>query len=324
MVCMDPLVCYCLRKRRSEIERCLMDGRAHDLSSLMRRLGVGTVCTSCRHDLAALLKEPRSCEATVASTEETLSYERHPSSRSPYRRLRRFIREWLTAWSGKTVYRGQLVFRQDDGFATSLVIANTGHPSFRAGTIALVLRVECFNAEGQMLSDTIQPLAMHQTLLVRLTDIIGCAGHGLIRVTLRPRFSWQAWRWKIGANRPYLLYERAGHQAVVHEKTVWFERRFVLPGVVSHPARDTYLCLSNVNDRAGELQLTLHSVNGSEQVTLIFPSLGSQLYRLPLHVQGAFIQSVSCEATIACSAYQLSLNHGSEAISLQHLVREGA
>ncbi len=322
----DPLVCFCLRKRRSEVMRAIQSTPVPTLETLMRAIGVGTVCTSCRHDLRKMLSEPsRSIPSeTKGSMQPMLEYARHPTARSPYRRFRRFARDMINAWTGKTVFTGNLFFREDERFTTTIIIVNTPHPSYPSHTLTQIVRIQCYGADGVERVDHHQTLAVGETIFFHVRDRVGQSKFGLARVTMRPRFPWQAWRWRIGANRPYMAYRRDGHEAVVHEKTVWFERPFVLPGVVSHPARDTFLCLANVNDRVGEAHLTMTSSHGSETVTLAFLAHGAQVFRLPDHVAGAFIETVTCYANIAFSAYQLTVNRVGGSISLQHLVREGA
>lgn len=328
----NPIICYCLRRRLTEVEDAWKKGdfkSAEDFRAFMEATKMGTVCTACRSTLknlvetklAAGIQTPTSARAPLPQI-----YNTRNRKLSPWKRFKRILRRARDRSVGMRILSFHTFYRYDADYQTAFVIANVSNPDFQGAAVDLAGRVRAWDERGRLWHDAEHDLPREKTITIDLEKLERGDTNprfGLLQIDLRPRRTSDARRWKIGSLRPYVTFQKNGLSATVHEKSLRFETPRVLPGIVGNPVQNTVIALANIDDVAGTVTADVRAARGAVAHTLEFEARAALLYTIPETVSGALVTEISFTSTIGLTGYQFAENKTSGLFSVQHIVREG-
>ncbi len=323
----DPIVCFCLRKKQSEILRRWHELDDPDPSVFMGKTEIGTVCTSCRHDVRKLLVSAKKDPTAFIAGEkpqEIIYSTRHQPMLSPWKRFRRTAGRWKKRLLAKAAPVYHLVYRNQEGFSSRLHLLNLEARDFRGQTVPITAAIEFFSAGGDLIKQEEFHLPVDGRFELDTTAYVA-NGSGLLRITLKPQHIWDKWRWHTGSNRPYMEYTSAeGLSASIHEKTLDFNTPTTIPGVHRlFPARSVDFLIGNASEHAGSVKIDLVNAQGSMQrMEVGFKPHAFASFHLPEQSEGADVVELKLSSDIGFSGYQFTTGPG-RGFSVQHLVKEG-
>ncbi len=331
----DSFICYCLRKTRATVRREWSAHGCHNARDLMVATKVGTVCTSCRHDLEVfsteLAKEMPTIQQATQRENSPMIYSRHHPAMSWWKRCRRVVGRIKHRYFDPRTLHFFGVYRLGSGLTTEVHFLNITQPRFPTANIDLMLDVTCYDEQGASLltrSILLKKEAAYTFDLAQeslLQPLVKGSQHrfGLVHAVLRPVRRFDGWSWNTGSNRPYMSYVFNGHRFSVHEKSLRFEEQTVIPGVVGLPGQEISFALANVDTQRGFVEIVLQCATQKQVQRLEFQPFAAHFFTLPMMVNGERVEQVSLHSSISFSGFQFTKSQASGEVSVQHLVKEG-
>lgn len=327
----DGLLCYCLRRRKSEVIAAWQKHQWRDIEEFMDATRVGTVCTSCRSTLRHLLLEeiPRLPRESAGFGESALPKiaARGVRPLGYWKRFRRALRGVRKRYAGPREVSYHAVWRLDHGFETEVAVANVVNTMFPSAVVDLKCRIRCYDTDGSLLGEGVFDLRRGSVRNIGLSSFLGGKspheGFGLIIITVAPMRRRDLRRWKTGANRPYLTLKKDGNMMTVHEKALWFDTPRVVPGIEGSKYQDVTFAMANIEAGEGMVSVRLRFEGGEREDKIHLAPYAACLYALPSEVNGCRVEEVELFSTVHISGYQFATNRVSGLSSVQHLVKEG-
>lgn len=324
----DKILCYCLRRRQSEIITAWHKRHFSNLEEFMDETKVGTVCTSCRSTVRELLLKEAYSAMAASSEVRTLQkiYSKHELQLSFYQRVKKNLRRIKNSYTGMREINFYTFYRFDDGFKSAISIQNLANPDFPKMKVDLIAQLTCFGKNGEKIYQGEHLLPYGGTHMLYLEPLFkkGAAGHyGLLRIDVWPSSIHDARKWKIGSLRPYLSLEKNGLILTIHEKSLWFNTPRVAPGIEGSPWQEVRLALANIDAGPGLVSIKLKTKNHEEEKKLDFMPYSAHFFTIPEKVLDETVEQVELYSTMSLTGYQYVTSKRSGLTSVQHLVKEG-
>ncbi len=308
------------------------------MEEFMAATKIGTICTSCRAGLKHLIEDeiPRSDGKRVALEQQPVSRPAIYRNRTPqqlgwWKRMRRILRKFRQRSAIMKQLDFHMVWRGDDGFDSSVTVANLDNPDFPHALIDLSCTLTWYDQNGQMWHRRVYPLPRNAVVTVSArecrTGLQPEAAkkilYGLVHAAFYPMRRRDARHWKAGSTRPYISYTKEGRRFTIHEKSLCFDTPRVVPGIDGRSFQTTILAIANIESKSGTVSVTARGRDKNETQTLRFAPSSAVLYPLPDTVSGTPVTEVEMLSDIAISGYQFFCNKKSGLIAVQHIVKEG-
>lgn len=323
------MLCYCLLKRASDVAAAWEPGRAEGLRAFMERTGLGTVCTSCRGDLAVLVAAMSRGEPMppLRADAPKLSSARRPQL-PPWKRLKRAVRLWLKSRKGMEQLEFHALASAGDGWGSTLQLANFAHPDFPGRTVPLMADVRVHGPDGALRQAMAVPVPVDGMVQVDVGGAVGGSGperrFGFVYVRYAAVDATGRRRWRVGTNRPYVTWSKGGFPLTVHEKSVHFDRWCVLPGVAGLPGFETEIALANIGETSGTVSFRIQAGPHRAEETIALAPREARAWAVPSTLEGVWVDQVEASSTVALTGYVCVRSAASGRWAIQHLVKEGS